>query len=273
MKGAPFRIAPVALLVGAVCTTGATAGPQHTKARQRPVRSVFYQFTARFGLGLDVNWSWDEGSRASGCNWTHREGTWEVDAASMGTLPGSFRSYPRPTSQGWAYLGAVGKAKAEVKRTLVQEGRTSTSTGGCRAQTFQPTDCGRQEYTTRAAALTATWRGNVDTLEGRTTEPARGRAPAIAVSVPPLRQLYRACDLPIFVPQAAGLPGDIGLLADPRSVRALKPGRNYRYDRKTSGQCMKELPDGVTCTYTLDLFVDMHRLTQKEILEQARKGR
>src|SRR5437763_2442450 len=169
MKSARWKIALAVLLVGAACAAGATAGPRGRHAREALAKTVSYQFRAQFGLGLDVKWTSDVGSRTSGCSWTHREGTSEVDAGSVSTLPGSFMTYPKSTKgQGWAYLGAVGKAHAAVKRTLVQEGRTGTSTGGCQAETFPPTDCGRHEYTTRAATLTATYRGDIETLEGRT---------------------------------------------------------------------------------------------------------
>ncbi|PWU24998.1 MAG: hypothetical protein C5B48_03515, partial [Candidatus Rokuibacteriota bacterium] len=251
------------LLAGGAGAAGATAGPTGSNARARPARVVSYQFRAEFGLGLDVRWTSEEGSRAS-CSWTHREGTWEVDAGSVGKLPGSILTYPKWTKgQGWALLSAVGKAHAEVKRTLVQQGSVPTSSGACQAETFPPTDCGRHEYTTRAATLTATWRGNVETLEGRTRTPEVGLAPAIAVSVPPLRPLYRSCELGPFVPPPAGIPGDIGFLVDPRKLEALKPGQTYTYDSRknktSSGPCTKKLPEGATCTFTLDLHVDIRR--------------
>jgi hypothetical protein len=89
--------------------------------------------------------------------------------------------------------------------------------------------------------------------------------------------LYRSCDLPFFVPQAAGIPGDIAIrVKHPEFLRALKPTPGWGYRTKVrdaKGPCARKLPDHVTCTYALDLQVEIHRLTKKEILDAAKKGR
>jgi hypothetical protein len=263
------------LLALAVAIAAAAAAAANSTPARTPVVSRF--FKAEFGVGIDVTWSRDTGTRAGPCStWAHEEGVYEISARSIGEIPpgkkvGSF-IHPINSLQGldqevvWAIFNAGGgKAEVHMKRALTQQGQTNACYDKAAVPVeFPPNDCGAREYVSRTPVLRPTHRDSFRTLEDILEPPGDAKVfKALAIDAQAQQLLYKRCSVPI-----APFPVGIHNFALPvtedhiRKLRNAKVGQRVRIELfvKTPRKCMPQLEEGETCTFELDAHVDITRV-------------
>jgi hypothetical protein len=247
----------------------------NTSARSRRPPVVQYPIKVDFGVGIDVRWSRDTGTRNGACNsWTHEEGTFEADGGTIGEIPQGAKvvgQFMHPlagmvsTSRLWALVNAVGQARVHTKRTLRQEGQTNACPpSGAVATKFPPNDCGERSYVSRAASIRADRRKSLLDLENALMSPPSNLAiyDVLALDLPPQQMLYTACSAPLAALETLS---NVGLIVSPddlRKLRRLRVGQRLRIEDTFHGgiPCWKPARVGETCTAKIDLHADIRRV-------------
>jgi hypothetical protein len=256
--------------LGLLAASGAGAAPERT-----PV--VQYWFKAEFGIGIDIKWAHDSGSRNEPCSsWSHEEGIYEINAGSIGEIPAGTRagSFIHPI-QGlqsldkdphWAILYAAGAARVHVKRTLTQEGQTNACGDvGVMKTKFPPNDCGERTYVSRAALIRPDFRDGYFNFKDILTPPERVDLKVISIDAPAQQLLYRRCGTlePLASPLGVQNVAVRVFRPDLSKLRNLKLGQRVRLEFVRDARpwaCGLPESSGWACTARVDLHVDVRRV-------------
>jgi hypothetical protein len=284
-------IVAAALVVGAVGAVAAAAGLQEPNDSlgsdaRRPRVPPGYNFKAEFGLGLEVKWEENTGSRAGPCpSWTHTKGKLEIDAGSVDTkktrftIPGRmsiFSQRQRDRQNNWAdpTTAGLGAARATIKPSFpVREGRVCVD-GVSKPWQPPPNDCGEKRYVSRVASVRPAFRSSFETLDqliGLRNRPPRRSdlsgfsLEALVIDIPPTPgAVYRSCQLPLGL---SAYPVGIAINLNENNIsklKALRPGESFRLRtppksiKTYAGPCGEEIV-AENCTFELEIFVDIRR--------------
>lgn len=245
-----------------------------------PRGTVDYNLHLAFGILYEVKWSVEQGIEDDDCiPWRVDSGTNEVAAFTTrggvhDWIPGHAQIYPRLTSRagGWANVFGAGSAEALLNRRWLQEGGSDwvpACDGTDPGFRPSPDDCAGghvREYNDATAAIYAGMRdGKTSVLESLTTSQKigtrRAKIAALALSIGGKPLPYRRCKTSSFAPE---LPGNLGFLLPPKkgwvsALRNLGPGKKTVFRDRYSGDCAADLPDDVTCTFKLEMTIEIRR--------------
>lgn len=266
-----FRVVSVLLVLATLApfaVSSAGAGP----STPRPVN---HWIKVEWGIGIDVKWSLDSGTRNGPCNaWSHEEGVYEIDAGSVGEIPagkkraGSFIhpvGGPRAVDPRWAYLNAAGPAIVHIKRTLVQEGQTNACGGVGPVKTmFPPNDCGGRTYVSRSSLIRPDLRG-FSSLKDILGPTSHAGVKAIAIDAPAQQLLYQHCGALEPLSSAVGVQNVAVPVfrSDLSKLRNLQLGQRMQLELVRGGRpwaCGLPRAPGWSCSANIDLHVDIRRV-------------
>jgi hypothetical protein len=268
-----MRFQFVLLVAALAASMTATAGARPTRT---PV--VNYAIKVEWGIGVDVKWSLDTGTRNGPCTaWSHEEGVYEIDAGSVGEIPtgnkraGSFihplQRLQRPENDPrWASLDAFGPARVHIKRTLTQEGQTNPcgDVGAVRT-TFPPNDCGERTYTSRNALIRPDYRDGFFSLKDILATPKHFGLKAISIDAPAQHVLFQRCR----TLETLASPVGVQNVAVPVVHLDLPKLRNLQLGQRVQLEFVRDarpLPCGLpqtpgwACSAKVDLHVDIRRV-------------
>jgi hypothetical protein len=240
-----------------------------------------YPLHVTFNLLYEVDWSRSsglEGVAQDDCaSWSKDRGTTVVVAhdapwkrpgekkPKRHGMPGSLTFYAngqRAPWATWAGGSVVGRATATVHRRWLQKGGPTEAdvAGPCKDRYITtpwrpvPTDCGGRTVTTKTATFIPQQRTRLVTLHDLVTGiPRTSGRDVFSVTVSPLREPYRSCKVP---DGASAFPVNLGVRVEEANLvglRNLTPGKTVTGDFKTAGDCDRDLPADVTCTFKVDI--------------------